>query len=275
MKTTMRRWNQRLAGERGITGMETAIILIAFVVVASVFAFAVLSTGLFTSDKSKETIQSGLSKTRGTLETKGPVRAAASSAAVTSAAVGTGDGGTTAFPIPHNPLVPGLETVSLAGAVQTRGTDYSISYDTGVITFNVAPALASSITADYTWYKVDSVTAALTLSVGGQPVDLTGGVTIVGYQDDNNVDPNIIDYQLTPMANADGDNILEPGEIIEMTVTTCRDGNTDGDCMDAGELNYGLTTNDTFTITVKTNAGAVLVLERSIVSNVVPIMNLG
>ncbi|MCI0880381.1 MAG: flagellin, partial [Chloroflexi bacterium] len=32
--------------QRGITGLETAIVLIAFVVVASVFAFAVLSTGL-------------------------------------------------------------------------------------------------------------------------------------------------------------------------------------------------------------------------------------
>ena len=34
------------ANQKGITGLETAIELIAFVVVASVFAFAVLSTGL-------------------------------------------------------------------------------------------------------------------------------------------------------------------------------------------------------------------------------------
>ena len=38
--------------QRGITGLETAIVLIAFVVVASVFAFAVLSTGLLSSEKS-------------------------------------------------------------------------------------------------------------------------------------------------------------------------------------------------------------------------------
>ena len=37
--------------ERGITGLETAIVLIAFVVVAAVFAFTVLTTGLFTSEK--------------------------------------------------------------------------------------------------------------------------------------------------------------------------------------------------------------------------------
>jgi len=39
--------------QRGITGLETAIILIAFVVVASVFAFTVLSTGIFASERSK------------------------------------------------------------------------------------------------------------------------------------------------------------------------------------------------------------------------------
>ena len=48
------------ANQRGITGLETAISLIAFVVVASVFAFAVLSTGLLSSEKSKETVLGGL-----------------------------------------------------------------------------------------------------------------------------------------------------------------------------------------------------------------------
>ena len=39
--------------ERGITGLETAIVLIAFVVVAAVFAFTVLTTGLFATEKAK------------------------------------------------------------------------------------------------------------------------------------------------------------------------------------------------------------------------------
>lgn len=56
---------QRLRDQRGITGLETAIVLIAFVVVSSVFAFAALSTGLFSSDKAKETIQAGLAETPG------------------------------------------------------------------------------------------------------------------------------------------------------------------------------------------------------------------
>ena len=33
--------------DKGITGLETAIVLIAFVVVASVFAFTILSAGVF------------------------------------------------------------------------------------------------------------------------------------------------------------------------------------------------------------------------------------
>jgi len=41
------------SSELGITGLETAIILIAFVVVAWVFAFNVLSTGIFASERSK------------------------------------------------------------------------------------------------------------------------------------------------------------------------------------------------------------------------------
>ncbi len=57
--------------ERGITGLETAIILIAFVVVASVFAFTVLSTGLFSSERGKETVYAGLAQARGSVELKG------------------------------------------------------------------------------------------------------------------------------------------------------------------------------------------------------------
>ena len=63
--------------QRGITGLETAIVLIAFVVVSSVFAFAALSIGLFTTDKAKETIKAGLSEARGTMELKGSVVATA------------------------------------------------------------------------------------------------------------------------------------------------------------------------------------------------------
>ena len=61
--------------ERGITGLETAIVLIAFVVVAAVFAFTVLTTGLFTSEKAKETAMAGVAATSSTLTIKGSVTA--------------------------------------------------------------------------------------------------------------------------------------------------------------------------------------------------------
>lgn len=59
--------------ERGITGLETAIILIAFVVVASVFAFTILSVGIFASERSKDTALSGVKETQTTLRPTGGV----------------------------------------------------------------------------------------------------------------------------------------------------------------------------------------------------------
>ena len=57
--------------ERGITGLETAIILIAFVVVASVFAYTVLSAGIFSSQKGQEAVYSGLEEARASMSVKG------------------------------------------------------------------------------------------------------------------------------------------------------------------------------------------------------------
>jgi len=59
--------------QRGITGLETAIVLIAFVMVASVFAYVVLSAGLFSSQKAKEAVHTGLQETRSSVDLKGNV----------------------------------------------------------------------------------------------------------------------------------------------------------------------------------------------------------
>ena len=75
---------RRMREERGITGLETAIILIAFVVVAAVFAFVVLSTGLFSSERGKEAVYAGLSKTRGTMELSSGVVATSNGTQVTN-----------------------------------------------------------------------------------------------------------------------------------------------------------------------------------------------
>ena len=63
--------------QRGITGLETAIVLIAFVVVAAVFAFAVITTGLFSSEKAASTASAALGEASTTLLPKGAVIAQA------------------------------------------------------------------------------------------------------------------------------------------------------------------------------------------------------
>jgi archaeal flagellin FlaB len=61
------------SNERGMTGLETAIILIAFVTVAAVFGYAVLSAGLFSAERGKETIYAGLAQAKSNLELTGSV----------------------------------------------------------------------------------------------------------------------------------------------------------------------------------------------------------
>jgi len=70
----MRILKRKLAkNQEGITGIETAIILIAFVIVASVFAYVVLSAGLFSTQKAKEAIHAGLEEAQCTIEVKGNI----------------------------------------------------------------------------------------------------------------------------------------------------------------------------------------------------------
>ena len=57
--------------QKGITGLETAIVLIAFVVVASVFAYAVITTGLFSSEQAQTSAQAGVEAAKSTMSPKG------------------------------------------------------------------------------------------------------------------------------------------------------------------------------------------------------------
>jgi flagellin FlaB len=70
-------YNKYFKHEKGITGLETAIILIAFVVVAAVFAYTALSAGLFSTQKAQEAVYSGLKEAQSTLELRGGIVATA------------------------------------------------------------------------------------------------------------------------------------------------------------------------------------------------------
>ena len=65
--------NKLLKDERAFTGLEAAIVLTAFVVVAAVFSYVVLGAGFFTSEKSKEVIHTGVEQATSSMEVGGYV----------------------------------------------------------------------------------------------------------------------------------------------------------------------------------------------------------
>ncbi|MCX6646200.1 MAG: DUF2460 domain-containing protein [bacterium] len=65
--------------------------------------------------------------------------------------VGVGDGSTTAWKLRLVPVMEGTVTVYAAGEELTEDEDYSLDYETGVITFETAPDEGDSIAADYSF----------------------------------------------------------------------------------------------------------------------------
>lgn len=59
--------------KRGFTGLEAAIVLTAFVVVAAVFSYVVLNAGFFTSQKSKEVVHTGVEQVTSSFELAGDI----------------------------------------------------------------------------------------------------------------------------------------------------------------------------------------------------------
>ena len=62
-----------MKSDDAFTGLEAAIVLIAFVVVAAVFSYVVLGAGFFTTQKSQEVVHTGVSQTSSSVEVVGNV----------------------------------------------------------------------------------------------------------------------------------------------------------------------------------------------------------
>jgi flagellin FlaB len=78
----MRSNGRKLAkNDAAFTGLEAAIVLIAFVVVAAVFSYVMLGAGFFTSQKSKEVVHTGVDQATSSMELAGDI-------------IGVGDTGT-------------------------------------------------------------------------------------------------------------------------------------------------------------------------------------
>jgi flagellin FlaB len=194
MKRILRRLLERAHAEEGITGLETAIILIAFVVVATVFAFVVLTSGVFSSERGKETVFAGLQKARGTMEVRGGIVATSAGGAVTD----------------------------IAFAVASTASGESIPLD---------PAA-------------------------------TNNRTVIAYRDATTVD-NDVSYTVTPIVG-DGDNLLEPGELMVITVNRAS-GISPVPAMPP---------NTRFTLEVQTPVGAVLDITRQLPTALDAVMQL-
>jgi len=63
----------RKHNDEGFTGLEAAIVLIAFVVVAAVFSYVVLGAGFFTTQKAQETVYKGVEQSTTNIQMIGNV----------------------------------------------------------------------------------------------------------------------------------------------------------------------------------------------------------
>jgi flagellin FlaB len=62
-----------LKNERGIVGIEAAIVLIAFLIVAAALSYVIINMGFYITQKTKETMQSSLDESLGALQLDGLV----------------------------------------------------------------------------------------------------------------------------------------------------------------------------------------------------------
>ncbi|KUL00952.1 MAG: Flagellin domain protein [Methanomicrobiales archaeon 53_19] len=75
-----------MRNDNAFTGLEAAIVLIAFVVVAAVFSYVVLGAGFFTTQKSQEVVHTGVQQASSSMEVIGQVYGHADSTTTESTA---------------------------------------------------------------------------------------------------------------------------------------------------------------------------------------------
>ena len=69
----MRELRGILKNRRGIVGIEAAIVLIAFIIIAAALSYVVINMGFYTTQKTKETMQAGLEESLSALQLDGVV----------------------------------------------------------------------------------------------------------------------------------------------------------------------------------------------------------
>jgi flagellin FlaB len=131
---------------RGVIGVESAIVMIAFVIVAAALAFVVLNMGFSTTQKTKQAIVSSTTEASSSMQIGGKV--------IGSGHVSVGKLNATAFPVK---IIPGGASVNLNpsntairyidDAVE-HGNLYAGALSTGVHD-TLASAMQAAVTAGY------------------------------------------------------------------------------------------------------------------------------
>ena len=110
---------------RGVIGVEAAIVMVAFVIVAAALAFVVLNMGFSTTQKAKTTILSGLSEASSSMEVAGKVTGIGCTTAGTCSTTPVLNA--TAFPIK---VASGGDSINLAS------TTASVKYLSNTVEFD-------------------------------------------------------------------------------------------------------------------------------------------
>ena len=126
---------------------------------------------------------------------------------------------------------------------------------------------------------IQTITFTVSNVLGGEPIDFTpptGGAAglatgvankvVINYLDANQEVDNLY-WTLTKVGNANANYLLEAGEKFQITIGAAGNGLTEA-------LGTDLTSNNKFTITVLTPAGAVLTMERTTPPYIDTIVNL-
>lgn len=210
---------------RAFTGLEAAIVLTAFVVVAAVFSYVMLNAGFFTTQKSKEVIHTG-------------VEQATSSAQLTGNVIGHGWN---------------YSYVDESGQ-WNETTGYLTYYAWGY----------SDDSDKYGWDQrnLTVVEFYVQLSAGKQPLSLAENKLTIGYSDSethvgsltyaNNDNASLGNMSMGcwnfSWVRGDGDVLLEAGEQAKIMVTL---------------PDYGVTATKSFTIEFKPEVGATLSITKT------------
>ena len=148
----MRKMTKIFNKDEGFTGLEAAIVLIAFVVVAAVFSYVVLGAGFFTTQKAQEVVYSSVDMASSSMEVLGNVYGNGTVASSPSASridgvefvVGLTAGGAAVDLANTNLVFSGKQgLVDLIRATNITATATSV----------VTPK--ASATGDNTWYIID------------------------------------------------------------------------------------------------------------------------